>query len=315
MDRHTSLRLFVRAAELGSFSRVAAERGVRQSTVSKAIAALEQRWNTTLFQRTTRRVTLTEAGSLALEGARTVIEAMDELDRMAGETDREPMGLLRIHASVAFARYVLARLVADFVQIHPKVEVDFVTADHAIDMVEMAVDLSFITGPFAMGTNPSRLVGKFERIVVASPGFAASAGALAGPQALAALPCIISTYEQAAQKWRLASAGGLVEVIVSGPVKASSGGIAHELALSGLGVALLPEYLVERDLRDGQLVRLLPAWRGEPDEARAVWTNGRRLSFKAEALISFVADRFAGPGLSHDLTVGNVGQSGCRSSP
>lgn len=292
MDRHDELRLFVRAAELGSFSRVANERGIRQSTVSKVIAALEDRWATTLFQRTTRRVTLTETGGLALERARAAIDSLEELDRLVGETDREPAGLLRIHASVAFARYVLARLVADFVQVHPRVQVDFVTADRPIDLVEEAVDLSFVTGPFKDHGRSSRLVGHFERIVVASPTFLEGTGGVPDPTMLTGLPCIISTYEQSAERWRLFSAtGDVTDVIVSGPVKASSGGIAHELALSGLGVALVPDYLVSRDLHNGQLVRILPDWKGDPDEARAIWTSGRRLSYKAEALISFIADR------------------------
>lgn len=293
MDHAETLRILLRTAELGSFSRVAAERGVRQSTVSKVIAGLEQRWSTTLFQRTTRRVTLTETGALAVERARAALDALDELDRLVGETDREPVGLLRIHASVAFARYVLARLVADFVHLHPRVQVDFVTADHAIDLVEEAVDLSFVTGPFREGSHSSRLVGRFERIVVAAPEFIARSGAVDEPASLAALPCIITSYEQAAQRWQLFDGETDREVVVAGPVKASSGGIAHELALAGLGAALVPDYLVSRDLRDGQLVRLLPPWRGEAEEARAIWTSGRRLSFKAEALIRFIADRLS----------------------
>jgi DNA-binding transcriptional LysR family regulator len=291
MDRHEELRLFIRATELGSFSRVAQERGIRQSTVSKVIARLEDRWTTTLFQRTTRRVTLTEAGGLALERARAAIDTLDELDRLVGETDREPVGLLRIHASVAFARYVLARLVADFVRAYPRLQVDFVTADRPIDLVEEAVDLAFVTGPFKDGGHSSRLVGHFERVVVAAPEFLAHAGDVKGPDRLAGLPCIISTYEQSAERWRLFNGQDVTDVVVSGPVKASSGGIAHELALSGLGIALVPEYLVSRDLRTGELVRILPGWKGDPDEARAIWTSGRRLSYKAEALISFIAER------------------------
>lgn len=291
MDRHDELRIFVRAAELGSFSRVALERGVRQSTVSKAISGLEERWTTSLFQRTTRQVKLTEAGGLALAGARAALDALDELDRLVGETDREPVGLLRIHASVAFARYVLARLVADFVRLNPRVKVDFVTADHPIDLVQEAVDLAFVTGPFKDSNNASRLVGQFERIVVAAPEFIQRHGYVESPTQLAELPCIISTYEQSAEQWRLFNGEEFVDVVVSGPVKASSGGIAHELTLSGLGIALLPEYLVAKDLQSGALLTVLSQWRGDPDEARAIWTSGRRLSYKAEALIAFVADR------------------------
>lgn len=293
MDHAETLRILLRTAELGSFSRVAAERGVRQSTVSKVIAGLEQRWSTTLFQRTTRRVTLTETGTLAVERARAALDALDELDRLVGETDREPMGLLRIHASVAFARYVLARLVADFVRLNPRVQIDFVTADHAIDLVEEAVDLSFVTGPFREGSYSSRLVGRFERIVVAAPDFVARYRPIEEPAALATLPCVITSYEQAAQRWHLSDGEADLEVVVSGPVKASSGGIAHELALAGLGAALVPDYLVSRDLFSGRLIRLLPQWRGEAEEARAIWTSGRRLSFKAEALIGFIAERLA----------------------
>lgn len=291
MDRHEALRIFIRAAELGSFSRVAFERGVRQSTVSKAIADLEDRWVTSLFRRTTRKVVLTEAGGLALERARAAVDALDELDRLVGETDREPVGLLRIHSSVAFARYVLARLVADFVQLYPRVNVDFVTADRPVDLIEEAVDIAFTTGPHKEESTASRLIGKFQRIVVAAPEFIQLHGKLVDPLQLADLPCIISTYETSAEKWLLIKDRKEVDVIVSGPVKASSGGIAHELALCGLGLALVPDYLVAADLQSGSLQNALPGWSGEPDEARAIWTSGRRLSYKSEALIAFVTER------------------------
>lgn len=291
MDRLDTLRLFVRAAELGSFSRAAAEAGVRQSTVSKAVAALEAQWGVALFLRSTRRISLTETGRTALERTRAALDAVDGLDLELTGRDREPVGLLRIHASVALARYVLAPIAAGFLTAFPHVKIDFLADDRPLDLVEAAVDMAFLLGTLEDSPHFTKRVGGFDRILAASPGFLDKHGAPAGPEDLSDKPCVVFTTAPTPDTWQLLNGAKKAEIAVAGPVRANSGGIVHEAMLRGVGIGFVPAFLILEDLRDGRLKRVLPQWRGGGIDVHAVWPSNRRLPGKARAFMDFAAKR------------------------
>jgi DNA-binding transcriptional LysR family regulator len=293
MDRLDTLRLFVRAAELGSFSKAASEAGVRQSTVSKAVAALEAQWGVALFLRSTRRITLTETGRTALERARAALDAVDGLDLELTGRDREPVGLLRVHASVALARYVLAPIAAEFIKAFPHVKVDFLADDRPLDLVEAGVDVAFLLGALEDSPHFTKRVGGFDRILAASPDFVAAHRAPASPEDLSERPCVVFTTAPTPDAWRLANGAKKAEIAVSGPVRANSGGIVHEAMLRGVGIGFVPAFLILDDLRSGRLVRVLPHWRGDAIDVHAVWPSNRRLPGKARAFMDFAAASIA----------------------
>jgi|CXWL01.1.fsa_nt_gi DNA-binding transcriptional LysR family regulator len=294
MDRLDALRLFVRAAELGSFSKAAAEAGVRQSTVSKAVAALETQWGVALFLRSTRRIALTETGRTAVERARAALDAVDGLDLELTGRDREPVGLLRVHASVALARYVLAPIAADFVNAYPHVKIDFLADDRPLDLVEAAVDIAFLLGTLEDSPHFTKRVGGFDRVLAASPAFLAAHRAPAHPDDLSQLPCVVFTTTPTPETWRLLNGTKKADVAIAGPVRANSGGIVHETMLRGVGIGFVPAFLILDDLQSGRLVRVLAQWRGVGVDVHAIWPSNRRLPGKARVFMDFVGERIAG---------------------
>ena len=293
MDRLDTLRLFVRAAELGSFSKAASESGVRQSTVSKAVAALEAQWGVALFLRSTRRITLTETGKTAVERARAAIDAVEGLDLELTGRDREPVGLLRVHASVALARYVLAPIAAEFIKTFPHVKIDFLADDRRLDLVEAAVDIAFLLGALEDSPHFTKRVGGYDRILAASPEFLEAHRAPAAPEELSTKHCVVFTTAPTPDSWRLHNGAKKADVAITGPMRANSGGIVHEAMLRSVGIGFVPAFLILEDLRSGRLVRVLPQWRGAAIDVHAVWPSNRRLPGKARAFMDFVAANIA----------------------
>lgn len=288
MDRLDAYRLFVRAAETGAISRAAREMGLAQPAASRLLGALEQRLGARLFARSTRRLALTEAGRLALDRARALLAEAEGLESAVRGLDRAPAGLLRLGASVAFGRAELIPHAAAFLDAHPLVRLEFVLRDERVDPVADALDLTFRLGPLEESRLVARRLGAYERRLVAAPDLAGRAPAT--PRDLNDLPTIDFTGLSFGRRWPLSDGRRTVEVEIAGSLRASSGEAVLDLALAGLGVALLPAFLVDPLLAAGRLAPVLPAWRGPPLALHAVWA-ARELPRKARAWLDFVAPR------------------------
>ncbi|MFZ5670593.1 MAG: LysR family transcriptional regulator [Pseudomonadota bacterium] len=290
MDRLDAYRLFVRVAETGAISRAARELGLAQPAASRLLGALEARLGARLFARSTRRLTLTEAGRLALERARALLTEAEGLESAVRGLDRSPAGLLRIAASVAFGRAELLPRAAAFLDAHPLVRLDFVLRDERVDPVADAVDLTFRLGPLEDSRLTARSLGAYERRLVAAPDVARLAPAT--PQALNDLPTIDFTGLSFGRRWPLSDGRRTAEVEIAGTVRASTGEAVLDLALAGLGVALLPAFLVDPPLAEGRLAPVLAGWRGPPLALHALWA-ARELPRKARAFLDFIAPRLS----------------------
>ncbi len=292
MDRLDAFRLFVRAAETGAISRAAREMGLAQPAASRLPGALEDQLGARLFTRSTRRLTLTEAGRLALDRARALLVEAEGLEAAVRGLDRTPAGLLRVSASVAFGRAELIPRAAAFLEGHPQMRLDFLLRDERVDPVAEAVDLTFRLGPMEDSRLTARRLGAYDRRLVASPAFVDRFGAPATPLDLNNAPTLDFAGLSFGRRWPLSDGTRTVEVEVRGETRASSGEAVLDLALQGLGVALLPAFLVDPLLEDGRLVRILPDWSGPPLDLHAVWA-ARELPRKARAYLDFMA-----PGLA-----------------
>ena len=182
MDRLDALRLFLRVAETGSFSRAARDLGVAQSAASRAVAGLEAELGARLLHRTTRSLSLTDAGQRACDHARDVVSGMEALAGAVRSAQAEPAGLLRVSASVAFARAELVPLVPDFLAAWPRVRLDLAARDDRIDPVAEGIDLAFRLGSIEDSRLTGRRLGGYARIVVAAPGFEAAHGRVNHPR-------------------------------------------------------------------------------------------------------------------------------------
>ncbi|MBE7212250.1 MAG: LysR family transcriptional regulator [Gluconacetobacter diazotrophicus] len=257
--------IFATVAARGSFSAAAAELELSNPTVSKALSRLEARLGVSLFTRTSRRLSLTEAGHAALPGATRILAEADRLDAEAVDGGRDPRGPVRVSAPVSFGTAYLAAVIPAFLRAHPFVVLDLALSDRRVDLVAERFDLALRVAAPQDSSLLCRHLCAVRLLPVASPSWLAVHGRPTHPRDLAAHPVLgySGNAERGAWRFRHPAEG---EVVVSPPVRlwSDNADLLLPALLAGDGVALQPEFLVWRALRDGSLEHLLPDWEVPP---------------------------------------------------
>ncbi|MBA3591669.1 LysR family transcriptional regulator [Methylibium sp.] len=294
MDKLLALRAFVAVAESGGFSKAARRLGVATSSVTRMADALEASLGTALLTRSTRQVTLTDTGQAYLEQVARVLADLDEADNSVADTGAEPVGPLRVSMPVTYARLCLGPHVANFLQAHPRVSLDLVLSDAMLDMASERIDVAVRIGvPVAEPSLVVRRLGEHHRFVVGSHDYIARVGAPIQPQDLAAHECLRFSHQPGPQHWTFAQLGKADEhVEIHGRLRVNNSDVLRDAVLSGLGIALLPQWLVGDDVRSGRLLRLLEDWNVNPQLETvcvyAAYLPNRRHSRKVQALLTFL---------------------------
>jgi DNA-binding transcriptional LysR family regulator len=287
-DRFFSLQLFIRVARTGSFSIAGREMDLSQPTASRIIAALEKKVGVALFTRTTRAVTLTEAGSDYLVRAEAILAALEEADHAARGTG-ELRGLLRIALSTSFAvRTVLPRL-SPFAERHPKLRIEFILNDEKQDLVGDAVDVALRIGTLHDSSAVAKKIGVNCRVLAASPEYLARAGTPTTPADLAHHSIIVGPAGRGQEGWIFKKDGKSTSVRVEGRfmLNGAEGGTAA--AVAGLGIISSGALSMLRELQRGQLVRVLPDWQMGTADINVVLPAGRAAKPSARAFAEFVS--------------------------
>lgn len=293
-----SLKLFAEVARRGSFATVARDHNLDPSTVSRLMATLETELGARLFQRSTRRVALTEAGELFLAKVEPLVTELEGALDEARKVSAEPAGTLRLTASVTFGQLCIVPLLPEFRRRHPGVKLDCVFTDENLDLVADRIDLAIRLAPTVEGDLvASRLMDTPYR-VVASPAYLKSAPPLRSPADLAGHACLLPPYQVFRPNWLFKDAQGRVtEVPVRGDVTLSTFTALRDLSVLGLGPCLLPYWLVEGLLRDGVLVDLFPGYAVTATTfdtaAWIVYPSRAYLPNKVRVMVDFLKERFA----------------------
>ena len=287
------MQTFLRVAETRSFSGIARERNLSQSTVSKQIAALENRLGVRLLNRSTRSVTLTEEGAAYYEDCRAILDAVAESE--AGLTRRRaaPSGLLRLACPVSFGSREIAPLLPGFLEACPELRIELVMSDRYVNLVEEGVDLAVRIGDLADADIIARRIGTTGRELVASPAYLDRAGR---PEVLKDLKrhnCLVNTGLTTVDHWHFDGEGGEVSIQVSGNLSADNSEALREAVLDGLGIGLIPVWLVQDDLAAGRLEILLPDYRPLRRPIHAVYPRGRFVPAKVRHAIDMLTAAFA----------------------
>ena len=255
------LSIFVDVARLGSFAAAAKARGVDPSSVSRAIAQLEDNLGLRLFQRSTRRMSLTQAGELYLD---RMVPLLDELTQIEGDIrglDRAVSGTLRLSASVSFGMARIVPLLGRFRSTYPDVQVECVFTDSTLDLVAERIDLAVRLAPTVQGDLIVSKLADTRYRVVASPGYLANAPPLSRPEHLSSHRALLFPYRGYRTSWRFRDADGAEQVQpVAGDLVMTPASALHAASRDGLGPALLPDWLVDVDIASGALVHCLPGW-------------------------------------------------------
>ena len=287
-DRLFALRLFVRIAHTGSFSRAARELGLSQPSASRIAAELEQDVGVPLLTRTTRRLTLTEAGAEYLARIEPLLAALDEADHAARGTG-ELRGTLRVALSIGFGmRAVIPRLPA-FMQRHPALRIDLLMSDQRDDLVTEGVDVALRWGELTDSSATARRLGASPRLLAASPAYLARAGSPDTPESLANHEVIISPLGVGLGWWTFERDGRTTSVRVQGRLTASVNHAAVAAAVAGLGILSIGLWNCRAELASGALVQVLPDWQLKPIELHAVFAAGRAAKPSARAFADYLA--------------------------
>ena len=252
------LRTFVAVAELGSFSKAAEQLGIAKSTVSERVRALEDDLGAPLLQRSTRRVSVTEAGEALLDKGRAIVALAADAEAELSTTTRSAVGRLRMSAPTSFGLRFLTDVVAELACAHPQLSIDFQLEDRAVDVVAERFDLALRIGRLPDSSLIAQKVGVSRRLVVASPDYLDRHGTPKEPAELREHECILYTHQRRPDTWVFDRPDGTEEwVRVSGRLQSNHGDAMARMAARGAGVAWLPEFIVEPLIERGALVALL----------------------------------------------------------
>jgi DNA-binding transcriptional LysR family regulator len=286
-DRLQELQVFVRAAESGSFSRAARELGLSQPSVSRIIGELETRLGVTLLLRTTRRVTVTDAGALFLDRAREILAEIEDAEDAARGVD-SLRGIIRLALPVIYGtREIIPRL-PKFLAAHPLLQVEMAVADARQDLVAEGADVAIRLGELNDSVFGARKLDTLEIMLVASPLYLKARGTPKTPADLASHDCIFGPGNFGRDSWSFTRNGTETSVDVRGRIHTNSGPGVFASAMAGLGIAMASTVMFAAEVKAGALVPLLRSYKLEPVDVHAVFPGGPRPSTKVRALVDFL---------------------------
>lgn len=293
MDRLTAMEVFVRIVETGSFSAVARDLGMTQPTVSKQLTALERQLKTRLLNRTTRQLSLTEAGAAYYDSCKRIIDSVRDAEANLGILQTQLSGLLRINTSIGLGQAYVGNLVLKFQKQHPGLSIDLSYADRFVDLVEEGMDLAIRVGRLNDSSLAARRIGSTMRSVVATPAYLAKHGTPQVPEDLSkGHNCLLYAYLSTGNEWLFRGADGPIRVKVSGSFRANNGDAIKQAVLSDLGIAITPDWFVLREVEDGRMKAFLGDFAPPPAEINAVYPSGRHVSAKVRAFTEFLRAEF-----------------------
>ena len=291
MDRFAALRTFVTVVEKGSFAAAAEALRLSRAMITKHVADLETHLGARLLNRTTRRLSLTEAGAGFLARSEEILELLDEAERAAAATAR-PSGVLRINAPMSFGVLHLADAVSAYHRKFPEVTADLTLNDRMVDLVEEGFDVAVRIAVLKDSGLMARRLAPCRLAVAASPDYLDRHGRPAEPGDLADHRCLLYAYAPERDVWHFERAGKTRRVKVSGPMQSNNGEALMRAAIDGMGVVRQPTFILSPAILSGALEVLLPGWTPPDLGIQAVWPHSRHLSAKVRSFVDFLAARF-----------------------
>jgi DNA-binding transcriptional LysR family regulator len=286
--------MFVRVVETGSFSKAAREFSTTQPTVSKQIAATEERLKVRLLNRNTRGVSLTESGALYYEKCKIIVRETEEADNIVRLQQSQAQGMLRIGTSVAFGRRVIVPLALDFMKRHPQVQLDLSFEDRYTDLVSQGLDVAVRMGKLADSSLGARYLGVNPWVMVAAPRYLKKYGTPKKPRDLSGHAALIYSSVLGDDVWRLISPkGDAVTVPVAGRLRSNNLSAVLAAARNGLGIAAMPRYVAADSLLSGQVLEVLADHSLPEQEIHAVFPSPKLVPGKVQALVAYLQGHFA----------------------
>ncbi|RFU47525.1 LysR substrate-binding domain-containing protein [Paraburkholderia sp. DHOC27] len=298
MNHLQAMRVFLKVAENGSFGRAAASLALSNAVVTRYVALLETHLNTRLINRTTRSVSLTEAGQAYAEGCRQTLEQIEAMESAISESATDPSGTLKLVAFASFSLFGLTPLLERYRARHPKVKLSVTLLHRPVDLIEEGFDVGIVgPGQVSSGTLIQRSLVRVQAVAVASPDYLHAHGTPATPASLAAHTFLAPSATLHGTEWCFVGADGQAEKVTLEPAYSVNNAVMlRQAALAHMGITILPENHVAADLSCGALVKVLPGYQisGADKEVSLVYPGRRHVPAKTRSFVDFAVEYFRG---------------------
>jgi DNA-binding transcriptional LysR family regulator len=288
--------VFFSVVEANGFGAAARRLEMTPASVSRRVKSLEQRLGVRLLQRTTRKLSLTDAGERYYREGRRLLHELDDLEQALTASAREPEGELRLVAPMSFGQRRLAPLVANFATLHSKLRISLILEDRETDLIDEAADLAIRIGYPTDSSMIARAIATVPRHACASPEYLKRRGYPESPEDLLHHDCLHYSLISEREEWTFLGDDGETTLAVKGNFCSNNGDVLAEAAMQGLGITLLPNFIVEQALAQGRLVKVLEAYERTPMTLFALYPSRRHVPAKTRRFLEYLLDHFAGTG-------------------
>jgi DNA-binding transcriptional LysR family regulator len=288
VDKLTGMTVFVRVAKAGSFAGGARELGISRAMATKHIMQLEGSLGSRLFNRTTRSLNLTDVGASYLERCQQVLLDIEEMEAAVTHLQTEPRGVLKISAPPVIGATHITRAVVEFLKIHQDLKIDIVLQGSPGDLIDEGIDIAIYLGALDDTSMVARKLATSPLVVCASPDYLDKYGTPKTPEDLIDHSCLVNWAIAPRHKWQFRTESGLKIITVSGRVQSNAAHSIRISALNGLGLVMLPTYIVGGDIEKGALKVVLDNYILPPLDIHAVYPHRRYLSAKVRAFLDFL---------------------------
>jgi len=287
-----AMAIFAEVVEAKGFTAAARNLGISKSAVSKQVGCLEDHLGVRLLNRTTRRLSVTEAGAAYYEACRRVVDEAESAERAVSSFSTAPRGLLKLNAPMSFGFLHLAAAIPAFHARYPQITVDAAMNDRFVDLVEEGFDLAIRIGSLRDSSLVARRLAPAHAVLCAAPAYLDRRGRPARPQDLADHDCLLYANSPNPREWQLLGPRGPQKVRIDGPLTANNGDVLCRAALGSMGIARLPTFIVGDHLRSGELEAVLPGFPQAVGGIHAVFPHSRNLSVKVRVFVDFLTEYF-----------------------
>ncbi|GAM66302.1 transcriptional regulator [Vibrio sp. JCM 19236] len=291
MNVITSLPVFVAVVECGSFSLAAKQLGLTKSAVSKRITLLEESLGIRLLNRTTRKLSLTEAGARYFEYASQAVELAQKGVDAVTELQGTPQGRLKITLPMSFGILHISPLIKEFLELYPKIEIDLQLEDAMVDLVEQGFDLGIRIGDLPVSNLVARRLAPCKSVLCAAPQYLDMRGSPKTPGDLVRYNCLRYSYFRGGSDWRFSHGGEVFKVVPKGNFEVNNSEAIRQVVLRGLGIAQLPTFIAGKDLASGNLVHLLEEYALPEHSIYAVFPERKHMPLKVRVFIDFICEK------------------------
>jgi DNA-binding transcriptional LysR family regulator len=292
MDKVMSMRVFSAVARNGSFSDAAKKLSISKAMASKHVQNLENSLGVRLFNRTTRKLNLTDVGNVYYEKVDDILADIDETELSISQLNSEPKGKLKIIAPPSFGAFHLSRALSVYLRKYPDVTTEIELSNRIPDLIEDGIDLAFHVGELDDSSYVARKIASTRRVVCASPYYLKQNGAPQSPNDLHKHNCMIYAPRTALNEWEFINNNDHIKIKVTGDIQCNDGDALRIAAIQGCGIAQLPTYMVGLDIQAGRLNALLEEYEPEVLPVFAIYSHRKYLSAKIQTFIEFMYEQY-----------------------